>query len=96
VPHMVQGLFDWMPAAAQAAIDDVIHMPRASGFVARPKVPRRFGPAPPRAVVVEAVEDGHRGPALLVADEDGEEPPLLDERDPGVRELAMLAAECEP
>jgi hypothetical protein len=38
-PHLPQGLFDWMPAATRAAADEVIHMPRAGGFAARPKGP---------------------------------------------------------
>jgi hypothetical protein len=47
-------------------------------------------------MVDEAAEGGHRWLALLAADEDDEEPLLLDEPDPDVQDLAMLAAGSEP
>jgi hypothetical protein len=51
VPHLVQGVVDWMPAVTQAVVDDMMRMSRPGGSVARLKGPghrdHRFAPATP-------------------------------------------------
>jgi hypothetical protein len=99
------GAVRFVLAATPAAVDDVTHMPRPGGFVARLKGPAvgttgSGGPArdsPSHGC--GAREDGHPAPVLLSADEDGE-PHLLDEWNPDGRGCGcgcgMHAEESEP
>jgi hypothetical protein len=86
VPHMVQGLFNWLHAAAQATVDDVLKTPRSGGFVARPRRPRadyRFPLASPRVMVVDPAGEGGPTPVRLVPGDDGDaEGLVLDGRAP--------------
>jgi hypothetical protein len=79
VPRIVQGLFDWLPAAAHATVDDVMHMPRPGGLVACPWRPRRadcrLPPASPRPMVADLADEGSPAPLRTDADDaddDGE------------------------